>query len=374
MPQTANTSSPLLDPPTASSPQPAPTRRHPSSWNPATLIVMVAVLAIGMGFIFSFVGALHDPQPHGVKVAVVAPASDAGAAGVVARRLNGLPGGPLQAVALRQQTVARQQVRDGSTTAALVLNPSGRTDRLFVASGGGDALSTTVQQLLTEVEATQHRGLASTDLAPLQSGDFRGVTSFYMVIGWLIAGYALAVVLGMVTRERRTTVRSVGGRLLAVVPYSIAAGLGGMLIVDTLLGALTGHFLALAGVGALLVFAAAAATMGLQALLGRLGTVVAVVLFVIVGNPASGGAYQSQLLPGFWRAMSNVLPNGAAVQAVRQVAYLGSHGLVAHMLILAAYAVGGTAVALAMTALRSRRTAVRVAQVAPMPRVSAQPA
>lgn len=316
------------------------------------LVVMVGVLAIGLGFVFSFVGALHDPQPHDVRVAVVAPRPEARAA---ITHLNGLPGGPLRAVAVHDERAAREQVRDGDEAGALIVDPSGQADRLLVASGGGAALTMTVEQVMSEVEAAQHRSVSSTDLAPLQSGDFRGTTGFFMVIGWLLAGYVLAAVLGVLTGGHAATVRSVAARLLLLVPYAIVAGLGGMLIVDTLLGALTGHFLALAGLGALLVFVGAAFTIALQALLGVLGTAVAMVLLVVIGNPSSGGVYQLPLLPGFWRTIGDALPNGAAVQAARHIAYFGSHGVAAHLVILGAYAVGAIAAAVTLTALRSRR-------------------
>jgi hypothetical protein len=49
--------------------------------------------------------------------------------------------------------------------------------------------------------------------------------------------------------------------------------------------------------GALLVFAAAAVTMAFQVLFGILGIGIAILVFVILGNPSAGEPYQSALLP-----------------------------------------------------------------------------
>jgi uncharacterized phage infection (PIP) family protein YhgE len=149
-----------------------------------------------------------------------------------------------------------------------------------------------------------------------------------------------------------------------------------VLIVDTLLGALTGHFLALAGVGALLVFIAGAVTVALQELIGILGIGIAVVLFVVLGNPSSGGAYQLPLLPGFWRAIGNALPNGAGVDAVRRIVYFGSNGATDRLFTIGAYGLGAVIVALAWTAYRSRRTARahQPAAIEQMPSVAPQAA
>jgi hypothetical protein len=48
--------------------------------------------------------------------------------------------------------------------------------------------------------------------------------------------------------------------------------------------------------------------MAFQVLFGVLGIGLTVLVFVILGNPTAGGAYQAQLLPPFWRTLGYVLP------------------------------------------------------------------
>jgi uncharacterized phage infection (PIP) family protein YhgE len=63
------------------------------------------------------------------------------------------------------------------------------------------------------------------------------------------------------------------------------------------------------------------------------------------------------LLPGFWRAISPALPNGAGVQALRHIAYFGSYGITGNLTIIAAYIVTAITVAITGTSLLARRAA-----------------
>lgn len=308
---------------------------------------VVAVLLLQLGFVLSYVGAFHAPAPHRIRVGLVAPGAPAAP---YVDGLNAITGRPLAVRAVGSEQQARAQVRSGRLSAALVVHPS-RADRLFVATGGGASTATAVQQVLAEVERAQARSVATTDLVPLQPGDARGLTGFYLVVGWMVGGYLVASLLGVVGGARPVTSRRAAIRLAALVPYAVLSGLGGALVVGPLLGALDGHVLALAAVGALVVFAAAAATTALQVLLGVAGIGVAVLLFVVLGNPSAGGAYQADLLPPFWRAIGGALPNGAGTDTVRRVVYLDGQGIAAHLLVLAAWAVLGTLVALVGAAL-----------------------
>lgn len=319
-----------------------------------TAVLVFGVLVLQLGFILSYVGAFHAPEPHDISVAVVAP--DQISAQLV-DQLNGISGSPLKAHAA-DGPAARASIRRGDASAALIVNPSGKTDTLLVATGGGTSVASAVEQVVTQVETAKQRTATLTDVVPLQSGDGRGLTGFYLVIGWIVGGYLVAALLGVAKGARPATVRRAVIRLLAVIPYAILSGLGGALVVDQVLDAMTGHFLALWWVGALLVFGAAAVTMAFEVLFGVLGIGVAVLVFVVLGNPSAGGAYQPALLPPFWRTISPALPNGAGTDTVRRIVYFSGHGIAGHLLVLAAYAIAGTAVTLGASTRDHHRVTV----------------
>jgi hypothetical protein len=320
-----------------------------------TFALVIAVLLIQLGFVFSYVGAFHHPTPHGVPIAVVAPPQ---ISGQLVGELNAIHGHPLHATAVADQTIGRTLLRRGSTSGVLIVNPAGKTDALLVAGGGGAALATAVEDVIAQAEAAQHRSATVTDAVPAQPGDARGLTDFYLVVGWLIGGYLVAALLGIATRARPATTRRAIIRLIVLLPYAILSGLGGVIVVGPVLGALTGHFLAMAALGALIVYCAATVTMAFQVFLGTIGVGLTLVLFVVLGNPSAGGAYPAPLLPGFWRAISGALPNGAGVDALRRIVYFGSYNITDNLLIISLYVVVAAAIALTGTTLLARRAAV----------------
>lgn len=323
-----------------------------------TVGLVVAVLGLQLGFILSYVGAFHSPRPQRIPVSVVAPAQ---VADRLVAGLNGIPDEPVVA-AVAEEAAARASLGRGETSGVLIVNQSGTQDTLLVSSGGGTSVATAVEQIITRSEAAQQRTVTVTDAAPLQSGDGRGLTGFYLTIGWIVGGYLVAALLGVARGARPANPRRAVIRLVALVPYAVLSGLGGALIVDQFLGALTGHFVALwLLLGILIVYGAAAVTMAFQVLFGVVGIGLTVLIFVILGNPSAGGAYQPTLLPPFWRALSPALPNGAGTDTVRRIIYFGSEGIGGHIVVLAAYAVAGTVLALGASLLHRRRVRVMAA-------------
>jgi uncharacterized phage infection (PIP) family protein YhgE len=99
--------------------------------------------------------------------------------------------------------------------------------------------------------------------------------------------------------------------------------------------------------------------MAFEVVLGIVGIGLAIIVFVVLGNPSAGGAYPAQLLPGFWRAISGALPNGAGVEALRRIVYFGSYNITDNLLIICLYIILAVVVALTTTTLLARRAAAR---------------
>jgi hypothetical protein len=317
-----------------------------------TLALVAGVLLLQLGFILSYVGAFHSPRPVRIPIGVVAPPA---LATKVPAELNGIASDPLRAVAVRDAAAARREIVRNRLSAALLITPTSKTDTLLVASADGISISTAVEEVITAAESTLHRQVKVVDVVPLQAGDGHGLTGFYLVIGWIVGGYLVAALLGISSGARPFTRRRAVIRLLALVPYATLSGLGGAIIVGPALGALDGHMVALWWLGALIVFAASTVTMAFQSLFGVIGIGITVLLFVVLGNPSAGGAYQAALLPPFWRALSSALPNGAGVDSVRRIVYFGAQGVGGDLLVIALYVVGGIAVTLLGSGRDQRR-------------------
>jgi hypothetical protein len=319
------------------------------SWRSAGLVA--GGLLIQLAFILSYIGALHSPRPHGIPVAVSAASPRVSAAAVA--RLNALSGDPVHARTASSAGRARAMVLDRTVDAAVVVGAGRVPDRLYVASAGGPTVAQTAAQIGQQVERAERRSFTVTDLRAPAHGDGRGLSSFYLVVGWVVGGYLTATILGMPAGMRRPDRGRMVVRLAALAVFAAVSGLLGAVIVGPALGALPGHFWQLTGIGALVVFAAAATAAALQALFLLVGTGLAVLLFVVLGNPSSGGVYPASLLPPFWSAIGPALPPGAGVTVVRNTVYFQAHAITGALWVLAGYAAGGLVIAL----LAARRPA-----------------
>lgn len=315
----------------------------------ATLL-LVGVFVIEMAFVLSYLGAFHSPTPHGLRLAVVAPAQ---VRGTVTARLNALPGKPLSVSTAPDAADAGRMILDRTADAALVFAAGGTTDRLLVASAGGPSVAQTAGQIARQAERAVGRGVTVVDIRPPNPADGRGLSAFYLVIGLVIGGYLTSAALAMSFGARPANVHRTTIRLGCLALVSIASGLGGAIIVDPVFGALPGHFAALWGIGTLTTFAAAATGMALQVLFGRGGIALSMLLFVVLGNPSAGGVYPSTLLPLFWRDIGQALPPGAATTLVRDTVYFAGHGTAAAWWVLAAWTAGGLLVGYAASVLRA---------------------
>ena len=309
----------------------------------AVTVVLVAALALMLAFAGSYVGAFHKPTPHSVPIAVVS--ADAQAAAGTARQLNALPGTPLDARVAPSRAAGLRDLRQREVYGVYEVD----SNTLDVAPAAGRTTGAAIEVVLDRALAQQQRPAVTVrDVAPLPADDPNGLAVFYVVIAWVFGGYLGATLLGLV-RETRSRSRELAlERLGALAAYAIIGAGVSLLILNAAFGVLGGSWLAVWGAGALIIFSAGAATAGLQAALGMIGTGIAIVLFVIIGNAASGGAYARALLPGFWSTIGGVLPPGAGVDLTRNILYFDGHRTLGPILVLVAWAAFGALLALAL--------------------------
>jgi hypothetical protein len=317
-------------------------------------LLVVGVGLLQLAFIASYIGAFHNPTPHRIPVSVSGPAAHAAAARAAAE-LNALPGHPLNATVVPTARTGLGKLRDRSSSGLLEVSARTTTDHLFVASAASTSTANAVAAVLRQAQARAGRKLDVTDILPPAAGDHNGLSSFYLVIGWMIGGYLVASLLGLSSGARRATLSRIAIRLAAIALYAAITALGGALIVGPWLHALPNDLLGLWGIGTLVVFAAGAFTTALMTIAGIIGIGIAILIFVVAGNPSAGGAYGWHLLPPFWAAIGPWLPPGAGTDAVRSSAYFGNAGNTRDLLVLGGYALAGLVVTFVTLVLAARR-------------------
>ena len=118
---------------------------------------------------------------------------------------------------------------------------------------------------------------------------------------------------------------------------------------------------AAAGRGALLVFAAGAATAGLQAALGLPGTLIAIVGMVVFGSPTAGTSIATPLLASPWDVLGQLLPPGAALSLARNIVYHLDTDITRPLTVLTAYALAGALIMAGTALVRQRKAVARAA-------------
>jgi hypothetical protein len=325
-------------------------RRSLSPDDRKLLVASIGVLVVVFALVSSNVAANHSPKPHNLPIGIVGTPAVAGAAG--AQLARAAPGA-FEVHAYRSPTTARTAVLHRSVYGAFQPVP---LPVLLVASAASLPVAVLLQRTFGTVASRSGRALAVHDLAPLPSSDSSGATTSSAVFSLIIAGLLGTTIIYTLTRHRPEKVR-----VLVTVALGVGAGLITALVTSVLVGAFPDHFFQVWGVATLFVLAIGLPIAAFQVIFGIPGTAIGAILFLVIGNPASGGGSAPELLPGFWRALSQILPPGAAVTSMRDVVYFNGHGSSHALIVLAVYAVLGATVAMIAYRLRTRREAATVA-------------
>jgi hypothetical protein len=285
--------------------------------------VFAAIL--GLGITLSFGYADHAPQPHGVRIAVSAPAAVRAKLGAGLEHAQ--PGG-FDVVSARSARAATDSVSSQSTAAALIV-PEGGPVMIVTAGAEGVLQQQAVAAALTAASRSMHRSANSLDVAPLTRSDRSGLSSFVFGLGLLIPSVLGSVGLFLLGMRLR-----LWWRVAAATLFALLVAYAGVLAMETILGALTGGAAALIGIGFLGALSFVLFVAALQAVVGLPGTALAAVAFIFVGNAISGGSVPVGFLPGGFRQIAPWLPNNAIVSGVRDVVYFNGHDLAHPLLVL----------------------------------------
>lgn len=311
-------------------------------------VVIAFVAMIVLAFTVSYIGALHDPRPHGVPVAVAGPPSMARALG---------RGGVLKPIREPTRAAAVRSIDDRGTYAAVVSSPAGVD--VLLASAAGASMAQILEELLpTAIHAIAGPSIRVriTDIKPLPASDSRGTSAFFLIVALVLAGYVgaafIATAFGAKPTGRRIQTRIAGIAMLALVVSLL------VIVIVHAIGPLGGHYLALVGVSMLVILTTGCVAVAFQSALGVLGTIMSMLIFVVLGNPSSGGPYSYELLPGLWRTVGPYLPTGAGVDLVRNVSYFDGNAIGRPLAVMAVWLGVGVALVVVFSRLRPHGVAI----------------
>jgi hypothetical protein len=296
------------------------------------MLAMVGLTVVVVAFFSSYASALGNPGPRHVPVAVSAPPAVLG-------QLEASP--QLRVYPVADLARARSMVGDRTAYGALLLPRAGPAI-LLVANGGGHAVATILMQLGQQVAGARGTTLITVDVAPTSPNNPNGTVEFYCIAFLSLGGAIGATVLGRVAGPVRG-LRGAFARVGLVLVYAALLSVVVALFADVALGDLVGHFGFLFLTLWLFAAAVCLAMTGLAALAGPLASIVLVLVLICLGNPSSGGPVPRPLLNGFYAGLNPVMPQGAALSAMRSVLYFGARGIDLGLLCLLIWVLAGLA-------------------------------
>ncbi|MDR6573963.1 hypothetical protein J2X60_002618 [Curtobacterium sp. 320] len=260
-----------------------------------------------VGFCLCYVFAFHAPHPHDVPVALVG--SDPT---LVAAMQKALPGEYLFHTydSLAQ---AKRDVLAG--TMAVAYDPS--TNEVFKATAHQFQVASLVPVTLSTV--LTGIGVAAptvTELAPLPAWDEYGTVAMYVMLAWCIGGYMVAMFIGIMggpLRHRtRMAVIVVGGLVISLITNTLAG---------PVVGAIHGHWIELVLIAWGWIVAIGLAVNGLSYFVGRFIAAPAMICFVFLSMPSSGGAYPKWFMPEPFAWLNNVVVGSSMVDMIKHQIY-----------------------------------------------------
>ena len=294
-------------------------------WSATERAVVIAVLAIVMGSIFvtSYSLALGDPVPHRIDAAVVGdPTEHAGTVHAVESVAHDV----LVFHQYGSVPAALHAIDEQDVYAALDLTSQRPT--LYVASAAGASVARVLEGV-----STSDPTVRVVDTHPLGTADPNGTEVFYLLV--------VATIVGFITVfQVHANAGSLSLRRWAafVVGLAVAASLAFTVVDGPLLHRLDLPVLESSGILALHLMAVASFTSLMVVLVGRWAIVPSFLFFVVVGNSSSGGAVAPPLLPPPFAFVSQGLPSGATVTALREAVYFPAYQHAHPIAVLATWA------------------------------------
>lgn len=316
---------------------------------------VTAAVVVGAVVVFTFVGALHSPEPNDVPIAIVGPKEVTTALG---ERIDAAAPGAFDIEYAEDAEAAKWDVIEQEVTAALV--PGASESYLYLAGANGAMSENILSRAFTRAIEAGGSDLVVEDLAPLAGGDRAGLSPFLLTMATLLPSLVLAIAVA-VEAGRLASPRA---RLTAAVAGSGVLALVNGIAADPVLGALEGNFWGVFGTMWLLSFSVAGSALALHRLVGVPGLGLAFLMFLVIGMPVSGAAIGPHFIPEEFQVFTLAFPAGEAVPLLRKVVYFPDASIGLELGLLVGWSALAALVLLAPS--RRRREEARDHGVAPV--------
>ncbi|KWX68244.1 hypothetical protein [Mycobacterium sp. NAZ190054] len=310
--------------------------------------IIVAITALLALVAIAFALPAARSGPHDVPIGAAGPQA---AGGHLTATLDEKMPGAFAVTYYPGEAALRAAIENRDVYGGLVL-PSQPGDQpvLLIASGGSPMVAQMLTQVGNELGRQTGTAIRTEDLAPPTARDPRGAGIAASALPITLAGILPAIALVLALR------REIWTGFAAAVVFSPVAGLTIAALLRYVLGSVDENFWGVAAGLTLGIAAALLFMFGLGSLFGRAGLAVGALIALLVGNPLSGLASAPEMLPAGWGQLGQLLPQGATATLLRSTAAFGGAGATTAVVVLACWALAGTALVI-VAAVRDRSRA-----------------
>ena len=306
-------------------------------------LVVPVLLASGMAL--AYLGAFHQPEPHGVRLDVVGSGPQVS---VLAATLQDQLGDRAAVRSVPTVGEARNALLHREISGAYV--PDETRPTMLLASAASDTTAVTVEKMLAPVALAQDRPLQIQDVAAPADTDPTGQGVFFYLVALTVGAYSGAI-----------AIAAAGGRLPMRIRALLAVGAAALisliatLVAGPLYGAIPAAVVQIGLLAWLYTTAVMLVGVGLHTFLGRWTTGTMVGLFVMLNFTSSGGIFAPDMQPGFFAALHSFWIGRGLVEAGRDLAYFPAVGIGSHVTVLVLWLLAGLALTAAAAGVERRR-------------------
>ncbi|MFI7339410.1 ABC transporter permease [Streptomyces sp. NPDC050085] len=302
-----------------------------SPFLPATVLVFILAAAAAL-FAASYTYSMANPTPHHIPTGVTGQHDQARGKEFIGAMEKALDA-QLDLKTYDSRQAARQAIDQQKIYAVIDVRDAGARVDLDLSGASGASVAQVFAEAAPPVGKATGIPVTVKDLNPLQSGDPRGLTLFYISLAAVIIGFVGAIQLSVHARGLNPA-----ERIGFTVVYALLGGFAIAAVADWGLGAVDLPFVHSWLILALTMFTCGMVFTMFNTFFHRWAMIPTWGLLVLLGNPASGGAVAPPLLPTFIGRIGQWLPPGASVNAQHTAVYFQGNQHVFPYLVLAAWA------------------------------------